>query len=350
MWKLGFVILLSIVLVRILSTQSNEYEGKKIRLTGILTSEPREYGASYLVNLRDYSFFVPRDENIAFHSKISVEGVARGHQLEKVKVISAVHSNSLLSKIRSKILTTIRETLPEPESSLLAGITIGAPNIPATFNNALRFTGTSHVVVASGGNLAILAGFLEEFLSRFLKRKTFLPIIALILTIYSALTGFGAPIVRALIMWLIIMLSQFAGRVVNPLKVLLLTVLVMLIYKPLWINDVSFQLSVGATASIVLLTKHIEKRLWRFGFLKEAVATSLAAQVGTLPVSIIVFQDVKLMAPLWNSLVLWVVPYLTLIGLLGSLFAVLFFPLAKIIFLVSYPFGWYFVKVVTLSV
>lgn len=324
------------------------FEGKRIRLSGTLLTDPKEYGDSLLVNLHGYTFFIPQDPALTYGSHIQVEGVVEKNDLKSVKLITVVPASSLLSQIRQRILKNMHSSLPDPESSLLAGMTVGAPNIPKTFVESLRKSGTSHIVVASGGNLAILAGFLESFLAHYMKRKVFLQCIAIILLIYSALTGFGAPIVRALIMWLILMTAQLLGRPTKQLYILSITILLMLFIKPQWVTDVSFQLSVGATLGIVLLSSRIQKRLRRLSFIKEALSTSVAAQIGILPVSIFVFHEVNILSPLWNALVLWTVPYITIIGMIGSLFSLLFIPLGKVIYLVSYPFTWYFVHVISL--
>lgn len=342
------VALVFIVVLRVVFSFQNNLDGKRIYLTGTLTTEPKEYGTSLLINLHDYRFFVPQTADILYGSKIIVEGTVKDRELTKVKIVSVHPPTSVISKMRNTILETIHATFPEPQSALLAGATIGAPNIPTNFVNALRKTGTNHIVVASGGNLAILAGFLEITLSKRLKRKVFLPFIALILLIYSALTGFGAPIVRALIMWLAIMAVQYTGRVVKPLSVLGVTILLMLLFKPLWATDVSFYLSIGSTAGILILGIKLQKLLKKIPLIHESLAMSLSAQIGILPVSIFVFHEFNILSPLWNALVLWTVPYITIIGMVGSVGTVIFAPLGKLIFLLSFPFCWYFVRIVTL--
>jgi competence protein ComEC len=348
MRKVFLALLVLLVLFRVLSSLKSPLEGKRIRLSGTLFSEPKEYGSSLLVRLHDFSFFVPQNPNILYGSMLTVEGVVKNTDLIHLKIVSLYPPISILPKIRQKILKTIRETLPEPESSVLAGATLGAPNIPKKFSDALKRTGTSHIVVASGGNLAILAGFLEVSLSKILKRKMFLPLIAFILLIYSALTGFGAPIVRALIMWLAIIGVQYTGRVVKPLSVLFVTVILMLLYKPLWIFDVSFQLSIGATTGILLFGNVLQKRLKKLPVIHESLAMSLSAQVGILPISLFVFHELNFLSPIWNALILWTVPYITIIGMVGSVGALLFEPLGKLVFFVSFPFCWYFVKIISL--
>lgn len=352
MSKAFLICLILICGIRVLlSFKSSQWEGRTIRISATVTSEPREYENSILVSLNNVRIFLPKSSNVSYGSYVVVEGIYSGDSLKKPKIILVKDPTSILSKARSKVLTSIRQTLPEPESSLLAGIVLGAPNIPTDFNDLLLKTGTSHIVVASGGNLAIMAMFLERELSKYLKRQVFLPIIAIILAIYSLLTGFGAPIVRALIMWLIIMMAQMKGRIVSGRYALFLTILLMLIYKPFWIKDVSFLLSVGATGGVMLFTDVIYKKikLRVADIFKESLSTSIAAQIGILPISVLVFKNLNFLSPIWNTLVLWVVPYLTIIGLVGSVMTLVFPTIGKIVFFLCYPFAWYFTKVLSFT-
>lgn len=343
------VLLTCAAAARIFFSLDSHLEGKKVRLTGTLYSEPREYGSSLLLRLHTFTFFVPRETRLEYGSHIIVEGTIKGQELQNVHVVTSRPPTSFLPYARARILSTIKRTLPEPESSLIAGVSIGAPNIPPSFNDLLRQTGTSHIVVASGGNLAILAGFLERTLSRVMRRRIFLPLIAFILLIYSVITGLGAPIVRALVMWFAIMLAQMTGRLVSPRYVLLITVLIMIIISPAWIRDVSFGLSVGATAGVMLLSTPLQRSLKKIPLISDALATSIAAQVGTLPISVLVFHDVKLLSPIWNVLVLWTVPYLTILGLVGSIVSLVFVPASTLLFWAAYPFAWYFVRLISLA-
>src|SRR5436190_24186628 len=64
-----------------------------------------------------------------------------------------------------------KKILPEPQSSLLAGILFGEKSeLPQDFRKALSYTSTTHIVVASGQNLTFVVGFFLA-LAPFLGRK-----------------------------------------------------------------------------------------------------------------------------------------------------------------------------------
>src|SRR5205085_12532171 len=81
--------------------------------------------------------------------------------------------------------------------------------------------------------------------------------------------------------------------------------------------DVGFQLSFFGTAAIVLLTPSIAARLrWLPPLFREPFAVTVAAQVGTLPLTAAGFHVLSPIAPLANALVLPLLPLMVGGGLL----------------------------------
>ncbi len=55
----------------------------------------------------------------------------------------------------------INQILPAPQAGLLSGMLLGVKtNLPLDFDQNLRKTSTIHIVVVSGQNLTLVAGFL----------------------------------------------------------------------------------------------------------------------------------------------------------------------------------------------
>lgn len=87
-----------------------------------------------------------------------------------------------------------------PQSALLSGIVLGNQSaLPNSFKKQLQVTSTIHIVVVSGQNLTILAGFMMSLVTIFGRRKTIVMIL-FVIVLYSLITGFGVPVVRAAIM------------------------------------------------------------------------------------------------------------------------------------------------------
>ena len=152
----------------------------------------------------------------------------------------------------SIFIDLIGRLLPEPQAGLLLGILFGVQTqLPRDLYEALITTGTIHVVVLSGQNIAILTAFLSEVLLIF-GRKTSILLTLLAIGMYVWFVGFEPPIIRAAIMASLILFSVYFGKQSWSLLTLFFTVSMMLFVNPQFIEDRSFQLSVAATLGILL--------------------------------------------------------------------------------------------------
>lgn len=234
-----------------------------------------------------------------------------------------------LANLRVRLAQALERTLPEPEASLLIGILLGLKT-PALRARLALFTatGTIHLVVPAGLKVALLAemstrAFLP--LRRWLGRWPATVAGLLVVGGYAALGGGGAAAVRAALMGALLVLAPALGRTYNVFTALALATLVMTAVDPLLVFDAGFQLTVLATFGLPLLTPPLERvlvpRLRRlpFGMLAaEALATTIAAQLSTLPVLALTFNTLSLVSPLANLLT---VPLLAPLLLLGSALA-----------------------------
>lgn len=231
------------------------------------------------------------------------------------------------SQIGQTIALRTEEILPQPQAGLLLGMVLGVGEyIPKEFKSALQRTGTIHIVVVSGQNLTLLAGFIMA-LAPMLGRKKTLVMTLTILAFYSLLTGFQIPVIRAALMFLFVAIAQFFNREGDSFWILILTALLMLVVNPNWLLSISFQLSFLATIGVVVAAPILVER---FTFLpdliKQDFAVTLAANLLTLPIIAANFHQVSLISLLVNTLVLWTVPIIMISGAL-SIIVYLIIPL-----------------------
>ena len=166
-----------------------------------------------------------------------------------------------LQPLRDSLAQTLDNNLPYPQSAILAGILLGVDkNLPVALKNDLKATSTIHMIVVSGQNLSIVAGFLIG-LAGFLGRKKALILSLGLIAFYSILTGFEVPVVRAAIMVSLAYLAQILGRENLSSWILFLTGGAMLLYNPNWLLSISFQLSFLATFGVIAVAPIIVKRL-----------------------------------------------------------------------------------------
>lgn len=242
-----------------------------------------------------------------------------------------------------------KEILDETQAGLLLGMVLGIKeDLPKEFQNALRRTSTIHIVVVSGQNLTMLAGFCMLLAPYFGRKKTLL-ISAFIVIFYSVLSGLQVPVIRASIMVLLSVIAQFFDRDGDSFWILLLTCLLMLNFQPLWIVSISFQLSVLATFGVIVVAPELLKRLNMFpDLIKQDLAVTLSAQALTWPIIALNFHQFSIIGLLVNILVLWTVLIIMVSGTFALLVSVFDPILGQIVAVVPDIFLTYFIYVVEL--
>ena len=254
----------------------------------------------------------------------------------------------ILSSIREGTEAQINRVFPEPHASLLAGLLTGSRRgIPERLTIAFRTAGLSHIVAISGYNVTIILSLLTGLLFWLPIRWRF-PFLATGIIVFTLFVGAGAPVVRAAIMGILGLLALETGRLPTIRLTVLWTAFLMLLWKPafLW-DDASFQLSflaiIGITelsAPLKRLLKHVPETL----SLREALVATLAAQIATIPLTIVLFRQFSFVAPLANILVAPLIPLAMIMGFLATVFGALWLPLGLA---VGYP-AWAFLQAIIL--
>jgi competence protein ComEC len=291
--------------------------------------------------------YLPLFPEVHYGDKIIVQGWVSGNKLLKPEIIDLVSSKGILFSLRGKIISFFQKNLPEPHASLLAGITLGYKSaLPEEFWNNLKVTGTAHVVVASGMNVAFVAAFLLGVFILIVPRKKAIVFVLIGIWLYCVLAGLEAPIVRAGIMASLTFLAQEYGRLSSTFRVLILTALVMLAVNPFWLTDLGFILTFVSTASLMLFSNKIQGWLKSLPkVFRESLSTSLAAQIGVGPILFVTFGQFNILSPLINALILWTVPILMFIGSVAGIISLIWPWLAKFVLYLAFPLTWWFIKI-----
>jgi len=198
--------------------------------------------------------------------------------------------------------------------------------------NSFSATGAMHVLAVSGLHIGLILQILMEvakFFSRFISRKRAVLSILILLWIYSILTGFSPSVIRSIFMFTILVLAQFFGKEQNNINSLFFSAFVLLLFQPMFLYDIGFQLSYLAMVGIYTLYRPIEswfqpknkiiKYFW------QGTAVGFAAQCMTVPLTLYYFHQFPNYFAIAN-LGLMVVSGLVL-GLGIALFALHYIPL-----------------------
>lgn len=192
------------------------------------------------------------------------------------------------AKAKHSFLDGLATALSEPYASLAGGIVIGGKSgLGTELKDAFVRSGLVPIIVLSGYNIMVVAEWLMAMLALTPLPKRWGAVAGCAaIFIFVGIAGGGAAAFRAALMALIALYARATGRTYAAGRALLVAVLAMLIYNPLFLlYDPGFGLSVAATAGLIWLAPIFETLLGfiKNAFWKNAVATTLAAQTTVLP-------------------------------------------------------------------
>ncbi len=251
-----------------------------------------------------------------------------------------------LTSFRQILDQKIDRFLPSPQAQLLSGVVLGEKkNLPPAFRLALRDTSTLHIVVVSGQNLSMVAGFFLA-LSGLIRRKVAIAVSFSAIIFYTLLTGAEVPVLRAAVMVTMAFLAQILGRQNDSFWALVMTAGIMLLINPSWILDLSFQLSFMATLGLVVVAPILLKYLKFLPIIGQDLAITSGAQAMVIPIIAQNFHQLSLVGVAANLLVGWTVPFIMILG--AVMLAVSFISefLAHILAFIILVLSTYFIYVV----
>jgi len=235
-------------------------------------------------------------------------------------------------QIRQRIVEAQIQGIGQEKGTLLSSITLGrqAVNLPAKITDLFIKTGLAHILAASGFHVAILLGFVLTITRNLSPKQQF--IIALtILIIYGTLTGLQPSVLRAILMGIGALIGLLYNRQVNSLGSLLLAATILLLWQPLWIWDLGFQLSFLATLGLIITVPLLKNKIDYFpNLIAEPIAISLAATLWTMPLLMFTFNSIALYNIPINIITTPLVTLISLGGVFTAFLGLIYPPLGSI--------------------
>jgi len=189
----------------------------------------------------------------------------------QVKVLQHDQGNPLIAmalKLRLQLVNKLKSTIRDTDAVAVAStIILGyRTDLRKEVQEAYAKTGTMHLLSVAGmhvGLVYLMITFLLSFLPHG-KRIKLIKIVVSILLIwfYALITGFSAPVNRAVLMLTMVIIGFSFNRYINRLNVLAVSAFILLLYNPFYICDAGFQLSYLAVFGIVIIQPYIYKRLY----------------------------------------------------------------------------------------
>jgi competence protein ComEC len=235
--------------------------------------------------------------------------------------------STFVERWRAIIRDRILAALPgKPYAGAMVALVIGDQRaIPQSDWTIFNRTGIGHLVSISGLHITMIAGLFAGAM-HFLWRRSFftglqLPLLlpaqkaaaltaAVTALLYVLLAGFGVPAQRTLYMIWVVAAALWCGRIDSVSHVLCLAAAVVVLLDPWAVLWPGFWLSFGAVAIILYASvgrgrarpaPGSARHLRWLASLREAVHTQYVVTLGLVPLTILLFGQVSLVAPLANA-------------------------------------------------
>jgi|LSQX01.3.fsa_nt_gb competence protein ComEC len=227
-----------------------------------------------------------------------------------VEVLPGRCGNPLIAfftHLRSRALSLFATYLPPAEAGLASGMVLGQPaEVEEAASQAYRLLGLAHLLSVSGMHVGYAAAWALFIFSRLFGRRllavSYLLAVAAV-ACYILLAGGKPPVWRAALTFSLALWARRTDREKTGLQLLAASALALLVVRPLWLFQLSFQLSYTATAGILLLSPRLEQFFARLPRpVAGPLAVALSAQLALLPLQAAYFGSFSLLAVPLNLL------------------------------------------------
>lgn len=236
-------------------------------------------------------------------------GVIGDYKIEDYKILKSDFIDKLYKR-RKYVFESSESKLGERKAALITSVSFGYKSeLNEDHKELMKNLGISHVISISGLHLVLVYSVLRRLLGVKLSL-----VLALVYVLFS---GASAPAVRAYIMIVILNVGKIVKRNYNPIAALSLSGIILILEKPYYIYNLGFVLSFLATLGIILFNKDLNKKLYKLpNSIRNTIAISLSAQILTLPIIILYFNEVSLNFIVGNIIV---IPFINVLVVLGNI-------------------------------
>ncbi len=200
-------------------------------------------------------------------------------------------------------LYTVLDSLPQMQREFIKGIAFGEKKgLSGYQKQVLAQTGIIHIFAVSGlhiGFVVMFAAFLAELFSKLLplRARGKFVIILIVTLFYGMITGFTPSVFRATVMSLTAAFALLFGENNTSKATIVYAAFLCVVWQPLLIFDIGFQLSFLATAGIIF-TKDVLKGLTKW----QPLQITLAAQFAVVPLTAYYFSVITLLGLLLSPI------------------------------------------------
>ncbi len=251
-------------------------------------------------------------------------------------------------KLKNKFMLVLESTLSPQHAALMEGILFGScGRIDNQLRDDFALTGVVHILSVSGFHVGLVAAFCVFCGNALgLSRVARNVLLVVVTFIYAVMTGASPPVIRAVIMAWVLLLSDNLGKTYDWPSSMSLAALIILALSPHSLFTAGFQLSFTATWGILYITPVLQRaaflpvsRVTQFlpsvrasGFVTtvgRTIAITLAAQIAVLPIVAYYYHYFSVISVAANLVIVPLVSVAMLLGAFAGLTGILWLPLGE---------------------
>lgn len=308
------------------------HRGQRVRARGTLQlpSSASNFGTF------DYRSYLTTQR---IHWLLHVEGSEAISVLREPTRFELDYFIAKMDQFRRQLSSRMATLFPAEQAGYMSALVIGVqddvdPQLFATFSTL----GLTHLIAVSGLHVAVFL-FLVKHLLQLLRltREQRLLIMIATVPLYVLFTGGSPSIVRAGIMAIIALMATYRGQLKDGLHILAAAALIMVMWNPLVVHDVGFQLSFLVTAALLLWTKQAEQlfttRRTKWGqAVQNTLLVTFVAQLASFPISIYYFNQFHLLTFVVNVIFVPLVSFIIMpLAAISLATSYIYFPLGKML-------------------
>ncbi len=307
------------------ATASAWRRGDRLRLSGVLAL-PGDAGNFGAFDYREYL------------RKQGVYWILTAKGIESVQEVSGTIPLSYrplraLDQFRERIGAIMDRLYPHGDAGYMKGLVAGiTDDIDPRQYDGFAKLGLTHILAISGLHVGVIVFILLQ-LGAWLRltRERTIDVTIAMMPVYMLATGASPSAIRACLMAMLALWLARRHRLKDGLHLLAATAVVMLLWNPLMIEDVSFQLSFIVTAGLLLFVPVVAASLpLPWPWLRGSLAVALTAQAVSFPVTVYYFHAVHSLSLLANFVLVPFVSFVILpLGMASVALGALWEPLGQ---------------------
>ena len=253
-------------------------------------------------------------------------------EASNVKISKIAKNNiwSYTAKFRDKIIGNLEKSgFKKEELAVITALILGQQqDISKEVLQDYQYAGAVHILSVSGLHVGFILLFITFLLKPLPKNKTgnLIRLITVLVSLwlFALVAGLAPSVLRSATMFSFVAIGLFLNRETNIYHSLVVSLFLILLFEPLFLFDIGFQLSYIALFFILWLQPML-KTWWQpknkiIEYFWDIITVSFAAQIGAMPLSIYYFHQFPGLFFVTN---LVLIPCLVLIMALGVLLMLL---------------------------